>query len=187
MSNNNLIRSDRNDLNDKSFPSQLSLYPKLYQKACVLAAARNQSETSSGDLIPEITMTMEILTKLVFGQDQDNKAKLVLYGGGALELIVGLVERSQIILNATQDTKINEDQRKLLMAAIKAIKICVLRNPPGRARARISGASETLLDIIKLTLSCIHKDAVLMDEALTAYAAVCLGDDLNALQVNKYR
>jgi hypothetical protein len=168
---------------ENAFSGHLKMYPKLYQQACILAATEPKPGDSRGDLLKRILITLDLVTKMIFGQDQANKAQLVLYGGGALELLVDLVRRSKV-LDPTRSTSLLDDQeRALLLTAVKGIKICVLRNAPGRARVRISGALDTLLNSMNLCFQQQKNDALLMEEILTTCAAVCLGDDLNALQV----
>jgi hypothetical protein len=162
-----------------AFSGNLQMYPKLYQQACILAATEPKEGDSRSELLTKIIITLDVITKLIFGQDQANKAQLVLYGGGALELLVDLVRRSEVLSKSL----ISDQERTLLVSALKGIKICALRNAPGRARARISGAMDTLSDSVKLCFRLEKNDAVLMEEILTTCAAVCLGDDLNALHV----
>lgn len=166
---------------ENAFSGHLKMYPKLYQQACILVATEPKPGDSRSELLKRINITLDVVNKLIFGQDQENKAQLVLYGGGALELLVDLVRRSEVL----DSTSLLDDQeRTLLLTAVKGIKICVLRNAPGRARVRISGALDTLLDSVNLCLQHQQNDALLMEEILTTCAAVCLGDDLNALQVS---
>ena len=71
---------------------------------------------------------------------------------------------------------------------MKAIKSCVVRNPSGRCRCRSSGVFGLLGDMLNQQLliekeETNEKNAVLLEEIFTTLAAVCLGDDLNALQV----
>jgi hypothetical protein len=170
-------------VSENPFSGHLKMYPKLYQQACILAATEPKPGDSRSELLKRIIITLDVVTKLIFGQDQANKAQLVLYGGGALELMVDLVRRSEV-LDTTRSTSLLDDQeRTLLLTAVKGIKICVLRNAPGRARVRISGALNTLLNSVNLCFQQQQNDALLMEEILTTCAAVCLGDDLNALQV----
>jgi hypothetical protein len=170
-------------VSENPFSGHLKMYPKLYQQACILAATEPKPGDSRSELLKRIIITLDVVTKMIFGQDQANKAQLVLYGGGALELLVDLVRRSEVLDTTSCKSLLDDQERTLLLTAVKGIKICVLRNAPGRARVRISGALDTLSGSVNLCFQQQQNDALLMEEILTTCAAVCLGDDLNALQV----
>jgi len=77
------------------------------------------------------------------------------------------------------------------MAALKAIKTCVIRNPAGRSRCRSAGILTFINSVLELsTCSKEEQDgdgvtnAILAEEAFTTLAASCLGDDLNALEAS---
>ena len=118
----------------------------------------------------KVISLLDTLQKLIFGLDEGRKTIAV--KNGALELIVKL-----------SDTLPSSD--RVVMSALKATKSCVIKNPTGRQYCRSAGT----LKWMKTTLqtSVAQRDvskAALVEENITTLAAICLGDDLNALQVS---
>merc|ERR1712038_1554434 len=74
-------------------------------------------------------------------------------------------------------------------SSLKAVKTCVLRNPAARCRCRSAGIFSFLTDILDVILDDEKEekdaeDKLLVELLFTTLAAVCLGDDLNALQAS---
>jgi hypothetical protein len=115
---------------------------------------------------------LDTLQKLIFGVDEGRKAIAV--RNGALELIIQLSNT----LSQSGD---------VAMGALKATKCCVVKNPIGRSYCRSAGTmkwlKETLQPLVKTQDVLKVK---LVEECLTTLAAICLGDDLNALQVRSH-
>jgi hypothetical protein len=105
------------------------------------------------------------MTQLLFGLDEPLKAQAT----GALDMIMGLAQCSSA-----------EDQ-EVSMVALKAVKASVVRNPVGRRDCRAAGVFEWLKQSILIRF---EYNSVVVEEGLTCLAAVCLSNDLNALQVS---
>jgi len=134
---------------------------------------------------------MESIIKLTFGLDGDKKAQVVAHGDGALELIVGLARSTGVLSSspstpstdagtATDDEKRRQHDVSVVFASVRAIKSCVVRNPAGRWRCRSAGVFGLMGDALDRFMVAGNED--LVDEVFTAMAAMCLGNDLNALQ-----
>jgi hypothetical protein len=113
----------------------------------------------------EVQSLLDRLTQLLFGLDESSKAKAT----GALELIVTMMKSLQVVVSDS-----------IVLSALKAIKSCVIRNSIGRRRCRSAGIFEWLKD--SDVSSADSANPVLVEEAMTALAAMCLSDDLNSLQ-----
>ena len=109
---------------------------------------------------------VQTISKLSFGQDPIMKN--VLIDGGALELVVMAIEGQE---------GQSASEVEILTEALKAIRLCVIRNPIGRERCRAAGILKCLEDLLKP-----DANATLVEDVLTTVAAVCMGDDINALQ-----
>ena len=70
--------------------------------------------------------------------------------------------------------------------ALKAIRSCVVRNPSGRARCREAKVLQCLEEMLTGGVAGFSEDRksalLLVEDIITTIAAVCLGDDINALQ-----
>lgn len=130
---------------------------KLFHEKAI-ATASNKSSTAL-----EIQSLLDRLTQLLFGLDESLKAKAI----GALALIITLV------------TSLPPSE-EILLAALKAIKSCVIRNSIGRRRCRSAGIFEWLSSSADVTFD--SKNPVIVEEAMTALAAMCMSNDLNSLQ-----
>ena len=128
--------------------------------------------------------TMTLLTtivKLVFGLDETKKTFVVQHDRGALWLVLALANLNDSI----------RDDNAVTQMAIKAIRCCVVKNPAGRSRCRpevlewVQATTENLLEKVQSNdKTKMDSSAVLMEEAMTTLAAICMGDDLNALQAS---
>lgn len=117
----------------------------------------------------KVVAILDTLQKLIFGVDEGRKAIAV--RNGALQLIVQLSNT----LSQSDD---------VTMAALKATKCCVVKNPIGRSYCRSAGTIKWLKEVLRpLVKTQDLLKAKLVEECLTTLAAICLGDDLNALQV----
>jgi hypothetical protein len=127
-------------------------------------------------------ITLDTITKLIFGLGATKKAQVVVHGGGAIELIIALVRSSSVL----EDPNCTALAKPIMISSLKALKTCVLRNPAGRCRCRTANVFTFMKDILKAIQDEDVKEAedeMLIDQVYTALAASCLGDDLNALQV----
>jgi len=147
----------------------------------------NSNSNDAGDddkkrLNQRIIVTLETITRVLFGLDSERKSWAVLYGKGTLELIVALVNKQQLgcARSDNDNNNNNNNSRKLHFCVIKALKTCALRNPPGRSRCRSAGVFTVLNDLLEFYIQA--EDAEMANEALTTLAAICLGDELNSLQ-----
>lgn len=173
------------------------LWSKFYMKAINLTSkqAMEESKSTKEDIAKHhnqsVIVTLDTITKLIFGLEGSQKGKVIVFGGGALELILALVHSSNALSSTStstlQDDK--EESRNICSSSVKAIKTCVVRNPVGRCRCRTAGVSAFLKDILdafmmkeSLSDSDLKANALLVEDVITALAAICLGDDLNALQ-----
>mmetsp|Transcript_6790 Transcript_6790/g.9744 ORF Transcript_6790/g.9744 Transcript_6790/m.9744 type:complete len:375 (+) Transcript_6790:78-1202(+) len=165
--------------------SHIQLYSKFYTQACLIPKDVKEAPEEMKKRDQRILITLETITKLIFGSDGKKKARVVLYAGGALELIVALVKRSGV-LNVKNIDNNGSDQaemsKKIILSALKSIKTCVLRNPAGRARCRSSGALGMISNVFELCM--MEQHATIVEEAFTTLAAMSLGDDLNALEAS---
>jgi hypothetical protein len=143
-----------------------------------------------------VQLMLNRLTALLFGLDESLKQKAT----NALDLIVQLVHCSSIAVvpattssttatttttGTSKSTTINTDppvaaSEPISLAALKAIKSCVIRNPVGRNSCRAAG----VFPFLQSTLVHHAQDPILIEEAMTTLAAMCLSNDLNALQVS---
>ena len=180
------LSSSPNDPNEQ--------WAKFYIQAnATIAATKEQLEESDEiksnqndiqKVYQRILITLDTITKLLFGLSPTRKAQVVVHGGGAIELIVGLVRVSNVL----QSMDAIPLAKPIILSSLKAIKIAVLRNPAGRCRCRSADIFVYLSDILKALLNnnSSNKDAedgMLIEHVFTTLAAICLGDDLNALQV----
>ena len=127
--------------------------------------------TDTHEYQQKVAGLLETLQRLIFGLDQGKK--LVAVKNGALELIVKLSDTFQF-------------SDPITLAALKATKSCVVKNPAGRTCCRSAGTLKWMNT--RLTSLLSNQDpskATLVEEGLTTLAAICLGDDLNALQVSR--
>jgi hypothetical protein len=160
--------------------SHLELYNNFYTQALRLVAAPGNDDNDE-KLNQNIIVTLDTLTKLIFGSDASMKAKIVLHGAGALELIMELVQMPSV---AKGDSKTLQG---IQLSALKAVKTCVLRNPAGRSRCRSAQVYKFLHKVLEDGASNSQSSpdvSLLTEEALTTLAATCLGDDLNALEAS---
>ena len=160
--------------------SRFDMFSKFYTQAYALATIPNDKKSTKEDdkkLHQRILITLDTITKLTFGLDGANKSKMVLHGAGVLELVIALTEKSNANAFSGEGS-----QKSVQIAALKAIKTCVLRNAAGRSRCRLAGIPEFVNHVLDTAI--LTSDAALAEEAFTALAATCLGDDLNALKAS---
>lgn len=138
------------------------------------------------------------MSQVIFGVDEGKKAIAICYKQGCLQLCMKLVESAHVVypLN-TRTTKIDTDsvaespkltneQDAVWRGALKLIKCSVIRCNVGRTRCRTAGVFDFFQALLVTFLPAPTTDrnvALLMEECMTTLAAVCLGNDLNALQV----
>lgn len=184
--------------------SFLQFWIKFYSQALSLTSSQNEDATATSNSCSEggskaemdkhnkrVLIVMESIVKLTFGLDGEKKAQVVAHGGGALELIVELVRSTGVLLSSSSTSRTiskvkeealwDETQRhNIILSTVKAIKSCVVRNPAGRWRCRSAGVLTFLCDV--LDQSMITGNADIVEDIFTTLAAICLGNDLNALQ-----
>ena len=131
-----------------------------------------------------VQLMLNHLTALLFGLDESLKQKAT----NSLDLIIQLVQSSIGTITTVTDSNSSNantnnphpESESISLAALKAIKSCVIRNPVGRNACRAAGVFEFL----QSTLRHHFQDPILLEEAMTTLAAMCLSNDLNALQVS---
>ena len=172
--------------------SHFDLYTKFYAQALRLATSSssnldNDAKITSDEVVAnaksrnqKIIITLDTITKLIFGLDEKNKTNVVLYGGGALELVIALVKSS--CFDDLDKELATEFKNKIQTSAMKAVKTCSIRNPAGRSRARAAGVVSFLKEVLDRAVLESDSNDVIAEEGFTTLAAICLGDDLNALQ-----
>ena len=84
-------------------------WAKFYIQACALVTTTKEKLDGSNGGIESTTneemmkihqrimITLDTITKLIFGLGATKKAKVVVHGGGAIELIVALVRTSKVL------------------------------------------------------------------------------------------
>jgi tetratricopeptide (TPR) repeat protein len=120
---------------------------------------------------------LESLTTLMSGLDEPKKSVAVSYG--ALVLAVEAIRKLDRNLDDTGRTRTCDSMN--VIVGLKAVKSCVVRNPKGRAKCRQEGVFGVLSSIL-FNAHAVDTDMQILEETYTTLAAVCLGDDLNALQ-----
>jgi tetratricopeptide (TPR) repeat protein len=120
---------------------------------------------------------LESLTTLMSGLDESKKAVAVSYG--ALTLAVEAIRKLNRDLDDNGRTRTCDSMN--VIVGLKAIKSCVIRNPAGRAKCRQEGVFGVISDIL-FSAHAVDTDTQILEETYTTLAAVCLGDDLNALK-----
>lgn len=119
-----------------------------------------------------VQLVLNRLTATLFGLDESLKQK----ANNALDLIIQLVQSSAVgVGDEAQEQAVSEP---ISLAALKAIKSCIIRNPAGRNACRAAG----VFPFLHSTLLHHGEDPILVEEAMTTLAAMCLSNDLNALQ-----
>jgi hypothetical protein len=124
-----------------------------------------------------VQLMLNRLTAHLFGLDESLKQKAT----NALDLIIQLVHSSVVDVGtavAVQDQAVSQP---ISLAALKSIKSCIIRNPAGRNACRAAG----VFPFLHSTMLHHAEDPILVEEAMTTLAAMCLSNDLNALQVSQ--
>ena len=104
---------------------------------------------------------LQTMTSLLFGLDD---AKKTLAAEDALYVAVSMIQ-------------LHRNNPKIHMIGLKAIQSCVVRNSTGRNNCIRCG----VFRILQSLLAEQQSNLAVVDEAYTTLAAVCLGNDLNAL------
>jgi hypothetical protein len=157
----------------------VQLWAAFYSQAVIVLDNQSKKANNVNDndkaRKEQVQKILATTTKLIFGMDASKKTVAVEHAGGALELIVSLVNEYPL-----------DDM--ILLQGLKAVKCCVIRNKAGRARCRSAGVvnllSHTLESYTVKDSPKSGKSDTIVEESLTTLAAICLGDDINALQVN---
>ena len=134
---------------------------------------------------------VKTVSTLAFGQDPVVKRTII--DGGALELVVqALNTYNSIMLSYDSSSNNSSTLTNILELGLKGIRSCVIRNPHGRTRCRNAKVLPCLDHILSRIISTETKynadnsddsnKFLLIENILTTVAAICLGDDMNALQ-----
>lgn len=129
----------------------------------------------------QVVTLLDSMTKLMFGLEEGKKSIAIHHGTGSIELAICLVSSAHCLPPRSLPTDENTEML-LLTSALKTMKTSVVRNPAGRTRCRSAGAFDFLCSVLDYCLENTVP-ASLIDDALTTLAAMCMGNDLNALQV----
>ena len=183
--------------------SHIRLYTKFYSQAYHLATSpvkqskenssneneqqqqQQQQQQQSKQLQQKILITLNTITKLTFGLDGTKKSQMVLHGAGVLELIIALVKRANTDTKKKAANDNNGLLKQIQSGALNAIKTYVLCNPAGRSRCQLAGVLSFLSNVLNSkNESTTGSKTGLAEEAYTTLLALCLGDDLNALQAS---
>ncbi len=162
-----VTNTSANRESNKSDPNQL-LWIKFSEQAWKFID--DKSELEDDKLSQKIIVTLETVTRVLFGLDSEDKCWNISYGRGTLEMIVALYNKSK------------QHDKKVDLCTLKAFKTCVIRNARGRSRCRSAGVFNILRSILELYIKK-EKNPEIAEEGLTTLAAVCMGDDLNGLKV----
>ena len=150
------------------------------------AAADTCDENDLSTHRQRIVNMLDAMTKVIFGLDETKKAIATVYGEGLLELTMKLMESAQVLYPPQQDTVDLVWFDAACKSGVKMVKCCVILNKVGRKQCRSAGIFDFLQAVLSTFLD--RKDpeaaAFMVEETLTTLAAICLGDDLNALQVS---
>lgn len=130
-----------------------------------------KSTTDNKNMSKEsILNVLQTLQKLLFGLDESLKSEAVSYRDGAMKLVLSVIDKPS-----------SQNEKDVIISALKAIKCCVVNCPVGRAKCGPQGVFEFLTDVY-----CdekLNKDEQIITEAFTTTAAICLGSDINALHI----
>lgn len=174
-----------NSSNQTIAGSRFDIFTKFYSQAVALAASASDAKATTDEyniFLKRILITIDTFSQLIFGLDEKNKSEFVLHGTGVLELIISLAWTSEAISKKSNFECDNKTTEGIQVAALKAIKTCVVRNATGRSRCRSAGVLLWLNQV--LDVAFLSNNASLIEEAFTTLAAICLGNDLNALQAS---
>ena len=152
------------------------LWKSLYDPATILASHKVEQGEKLQSHRKKVEAILSGMTKIVFGVDENKKATAVTYGDGCLELTMKLMKSCQL----HQEQASEEEQQDVWRSGLKMCKCCVIRSRMGRTRCRVAGVFEFIRNVLSIFLH--EGNASMVEEALTTLSAVCLGDDLNALQ-----
>jgi len=139
-----------------------NLWIEFYNKASSFTAV----EKSSVQNKKQILNVLDTFQKMIFGVDENSKRFAVNHGNGGLELILNLTR--------------NRIDADLMVAALKALKCCVIGNRAGKMRCRHAGVFEYITLVLKE--GCKDENELIAEEAVTTFAAMCMGETLNAVQ-----
>lgn len=162
--------------NSKSCPkSKFELaWSDFYEQVTSWAVSSTSSDSSDSECVEddkskeEGLKWLETIHKLLFGQVEDKKAYATRYEMGVLELILKVRNKCG-----------SQPDEDVLLATLKALKSCVVKNPAGRFRCRRAQVMAFLESVLK---ECSSQK--LAEEALTILAAICMNDGLNSWQAS---
>jgi len=166
------------------------LWKSLYDPSLALSNTLLSQDDSLAQHRQQVMHMLQAMSKIIFGVDEGKKSIAIVYGLGCLELCMKLVASAQVgyLEGETNDTTIlqfSHEGEAVWRSGLKVVKCSVIKCKVGRARcrkARVFDFIKTLLEIF-LEYDDNRHAASLVEECMTTLAAICLGDDLNALQV----
>jgi tetratricopeptide (TPR) repeat protein len=184
--------SPPNSLDNEGFAK---LWKSLYDSAVALLAKEGGDEHHR----QEITIILQAMSQVIFGVDEGKKAIAICYKQGCLQLCMKLVESAHVVYplntrtrkidtdSVAESPKLTNEQDAVWRGALKLIKCSVIRCNVGRTKCRTAGVFDFFQALLVTFLPAPTTDrnvALLMEECMTTLAAVCLGNDLNALQAS---
>lgn len=159
--------SESGEANKEKESDFVAIWGEFYDKA--VASVTSYKDEPEDIQRQQALKLLNNFHRSIFALDQEKKSAAVNYGGGGLELILSIVST----INARNDEQV-------IIAVLKSLRSCVVNNPIGRSRCRRAGVFDYVGDIMEACLEGEKKKVT--EEVLTTFAAMCLGDDLNALQ-----
>ncbi|CAB9502569.1 expressed unknown protein [Seminavis robusta] len=150
-----------------------------------LRGKRRRQKNNAAPMDPQAVLSqfqsiLFSLRKLLSSLDQSTKEHAC--KNGAISIIVKM---ANFVLQ--QDASLpNSNQQKFLSLVCKSLQTCVFQNPAGRAVCRREGVFRLLHRIAVSVSAKTPAEAStmaleLLEDAFTSLAAICLGDDLNAV------
>ena len=166
------LPSSSNESKGSHLLSFVSAWKGFYEKANGVLQSSPLDDT-------KLRSILESLTTLMSGLDEPKRAVAVSHG--ALILAVEAIRKLNRKLDDAGTCRSRSCDSMNVIVGLKAIKSCVVRNPTGRAKCRQEGVFEVISGIF-FSAHTVDLDMQILEETYTTLAAVCLGDDLNALK-----
>ena len=168
------------------------LWKSLYDPALALSNVKltPNDDTDTSLHSQRVVAILQAMCKLNFGVDEGKKSIAIVYGEGCLELTLKLVSTARVgypsfVGDETDSDAVGMSQQQheaVWRSGLKMVKCSVIRCRVGRARCRTAGVFGFIKRLLQMHLDQDNA-ASLVEECMTTLAAICLGDDLNALQV----
>lgn len=169
------------------------LWKSLYDPAVALSSQQIELEgVALAQHQRDVVKVLQSMASVIFGADESKKTIAICYQDGCLQLCMNLVISAQVGYKsesdgraATTKTEQAENNEAVWTSALKVVKCSVIKCNVGRQKCRTAGVFDFIGALLQTYLTAPNKKmaALLVEECMTTLAAVCLGDDLNALQV----